>query len=258
MLCTPTNPETIHQMSWYCQLIHQQGETCHHTPFPRSIQKGQTGWHLPDFPLSLMTVGKVANINSLFIFMKSGVEVYNESDVLIMCWGKILIEVQDDHSCYLIPLVQHHRQRQPCKPSNKARHALQQVHSMCDLPSRELSIQLMHTICGYQVKSSWLNSVKDENFFGWTIIMVTNINKYYPETDKTLKGHLNQTQKFFDPQRPWLLHLNKATLVHSKARKNSTSLSKSTTLMKPSSLTKQYNLRLVPKQATNKSWSWWK
>lgn len=25
--------------------------------------------------------------------------------------------------------------------------------------------------------------------------MVTNINKYYPETDKTLKGHLNQTQK---------------------------------------------------------------
>jgi hypothetical protein len=33
------------------------------------------------------------------------------------------------------------------------------------------------------------------NFVGWTILTKHNVNKYYLDTDKTSKGHMNQTQK---------------------------------------------------------------
>ena len=56
----------------------------------------------------------------------------------------------------------------------------------------------MHAVCGYPVKSTWLKAIKAGNFDGWPIINKNNVKKYYPETDKKSKGHLNQTRKMSD------------------------------------------------------------
>jgi hypothetical protein len=53
----------------------------------------------------------------------------------------------------------------------------------------------MHAVCGYPVKSKWIKAVKAGNFIGWPLLMEKNIAKYYPETDETPKGHMNQTCK---------------------------------------------------------------
>ena len=53
----------------------------------------------------------------------------------------------------------------------------------------------MHAVCGYPVKSTWLRAIKYGNYVGWPMITERNVSKYYPETDETLKGHMNQTQK---------------------------------------------------------------
>jgi hypothetical protein len=53
----------------------------------------------------------------------------------------------------------------------------------------------MHTICGYPVKSTWLKAIKAGNYMGWPMLTEHNVQKYYPETIKTAKGHLNQTRK---------------------------------------------------------------
>ena len=42
---------------------------------------------------------------------------------------------------------------------------------------------------------SWLKAVKSGNYIGWLLLSERNVNKYYPETNETLKGHLNQTRK---------------------------------------------------------------
>ena len=44
----------------------------------------------------------------------------------------------------------------------------------------------MHAVCGYPVKSTWLKAIKATE---------QNVQKYYPETIETAKGHLNQTRK---------------------------------------------------------------
>ncbi len=53
----------------------------------------------------------------------------------------------------------------------------------------------MHAICGYLVKLTWLKAIKAGNYVGWPLLTERNIQKYYPKTIKTAKGHLNQTRK---------------------------------------------------------------
>ncbi len=41
----------------------------------------------------------------------------------------------------------------------------------------------------------WLKAIKVGNYIGWPMITECNVNKYYPETSETSKGHMNQICK---------------------------------------------------------------
>jgi hypothetical protein len=53
----------------------------------------------------------------------------------------------------------------------------------------------MHAVCGFPVKLTWLKAIKAGNYMGWLMLNECNIQKYYPKTIETPKGHLNQTRK---------------------------------------------------------------
>ncbi len=162
-------------------------------PFKDLSAKAKQADTFQDFPSSLMSVGKTADDGTISIFTKDGVTVHKETDVLITCKGKpILIGVRNEQGCYQIPLIQWRGQWQPWQPSKQAQKCLCQANSIYDLPSTEQAIKWMHAVCGYPVKSTWLKAIKVGNY-----IMLTerNVNKYYPETSETLKGHMNQTCK---------------------------------------------------------------
>jgi hypothetical protein len=143
-----------------------------------------------DFPTSLMSVGKMADNDTVSVFTKEGVNVFKEEDVLITCKGEsILIGVRDSHGRYQIPLMQQWGQWQPRCPSKQAQKALRQANSIYNLPSTEQAIKWMHAVCGYPVKSTWLKAIKAGNYMGWPMLNKRNVQKYYPETIKTAKGH---------------------------------------------------------------------
>jgi hypothetical protein len=177
------------------------GETCKakfvtHLPFHTLSTSAKQAKTFTEFLHSLMSVGKTANNGMISIFTKEGVTVHKEQDILITCKGEsILIGVRDDHGRYRIPLVQQRGQWQPRHSSKNARQALRQANSVYDLPSTEQAVKWMHAVCGYPVKSTWTKSIKAQNFVGWPILTERNVNKYYPDTNETSKGHMNQTQK---------------------------------------------------------------
>jgi hypothetical protein len=143
-----------------------------------------------------MSVGKTADDGTVSVFTKEGVNVFKEEDVLITCKGEpILIGIRDSHGRYQIPLMQQRGQWQPRRPSKQARKALRQANSVYDLPSTEQAIKWMHPICGYPVKSTWLKAIKAGNYVGWPMLTEQNVQKHYPKTIETAKGHLNQTRK---------------------------------------------------------------
>jgi hypothetical protein len=91
--------------------------------------------------------------------------------------------------------MQQKGQWQPRKPRARINAALQKANSVYDLPSIEQAIKWMHAVCGYPVKSTWIKAVKAGNFTGWPLLTEKNVQKYYPETTETDKGHMNQTRK---------------------------------------------------------------
>jgi hypothetical protein len=141
-----------------------------------------------DFPTSLISVGKTADDGTVSVFTKEGVNVFKEEDVLITC-------VRDSHGRYQIPLMQQRGQWQQRRPSKQARKALRQANSVYDLPSTKQAIKWMHAVCGYPVKSTWLKAINAGNYVGWQMLTKRNVQKYYPETIETTKGHLNQMRK---------------------------------------------------------------
>ncbi|KAL9178475.1 hypothetical protein ACHAXT_003805 [Thalassiosira profunda] len=77
-------------------------------PFERLLTAAAAEAHkFPDFPDSLMSVGKTNDDGNVSIFTKDGVTVHREEDVLITLRGEpILISVRDGNGRYRIPLHQ--------------------------------------------------------------------------------------------------------------------------------------------------------
>jgi len=165
-------------------------------PLPQLSTTATTADSFNTWPSSLVSVGKIADDNTVSIFDKDGVSVFKEEDVLIKCNGDpLFVGKRDERGRYRIPLIQKRGQWQPRHPSKKAKKALEQANSVYDLPSTEQAIKWMHAVCGYPVKSTWLKAIKAGNFIGWPMLTEKNVNKYYPETVETPKGHLNQSRK---------------------------------------------------------------
>ena len=111
-------------------------------PFQRLSKAANTADTFNNFPNSLLSVGKLADNNTISIFTKDGITVHNEKDVLITCKDKpILIGVRDAQGRYRIPLMQHKGQWQPRKPTKRINAALQQANSVYDLPTIEQAIK---------------------------------------------------------------------------------------------------------------------
>ena len=236
------------------------GNTCsakHVTalPFPNLSPAASRADTFNQFPTSLLSVGRLSDDNTVSIFTKDGVSVHRETDVLITCQGEpILIGVRDDQGRYRIPLIQQRGQWQPRPPRARVNKALQQAHSVYDLPSVEQAIRWMHAVCGYPVKSTWIKAIKAGNFVGWPLLTEKNVAKYYPDTDETPKGHLNQTRKMSAPPNTTLHHSSTPTAPPCEGRRSRTSTPPSTMSEKPSSPTKPVNSPHGPAGATSMSW----
>ena len=165
-------------------------------PIPNLPQQTTKADTFNDWSCNLLSVGKVSDANTVSVFNKNGVQVYKEEDVLITYKNKpILVGKRDSRGRYRIPLVQQKGQWKPRRPSKKAKAYLRQANSVYDLPSTEQAIRWMHAVCGFPVKSTWIKAIKAGNYTGWPMLTEKNVNKYYPETNETPKGHMNQSRK---------------------------------------------------------------
>jgi hypothetical protein len=144
---------------------------------------------------------KVSQWHHLY-FHKGWCHGAQRTGCLITYKGKlILIGIHNDKGRYRIPLVQQRGHWEPQRPSKKALHAPQKANSLYDLPSIEQAIKWMHAVCGYPVKTTWGKAAKAGNFVDWPFLTEKNINRYYPETDKTPKGHMISNGKMSPQQK---------------------------------------------------------
>ena len=63
-----------------------------------------------------------------------------------------------------------------------------------ELPSTEKTIAYYHAAARFPTKETWMVTVRAGNYNTWPMLTVKSIQKYYPETDETPKGHM-KTQR---------------------------------------------------------------
>ncbi len=167
-------------------------------PLPDSIPfKTREGDSFSSFTNTLISVGRMADAGFTSIFNKDGVQVVKDEDVLLTLKGKpVMIGIRDNNGRFKIPLVAHKNGvYKPRIPTKSDVSSMAQANNVYDLPSVEEGIKWLHASCGYPVKSTWLKAIRNGHFRGWPLINERTVNKYYPETNETILGHMQQQRK---------------------------------------------------------------
>ena len=66
---------------------------------------------------------------------------------------------------------------------------------MYNIPSTKESIQYLHAAAGFPVKDSWVDAIKAGNYTTWPGLNVKVVNRYFPESDETQKGHMKKQRQ---------------------------------------------------------------
>ncbi len=146
---------------------------------------------IPDLKNSLISISKLADSSYVTIFQpgNKGVAVYDENDVQITVTGEAVLQGWREGNLWRVPLKDG-----SSVPINEDKLS-EAAHNLFELPSLRESIRYLHASLGFPVKSTWLKAIRAGNFAGWPLVTVENVNKYFPESDETQMGHLNQQRQ---------------------------------------------------------------
>ena len=73
--------------------------------------------------------------------------------------------------------------------------SVEAINNVYDIPIIEPAIRYLHSAAGLPTKANCTKSIQKGNYLTWTLITVKNVNKLFPESEETQKGHIhNQRQ----------------------------------------------------------------
>jgi hypothetical protein len=64
-----------------------------------------------------------------------------------------------------------------------------------DLPSAAQAIQYLYACAGFPTKATWLKAIGAKFFSMWPLLTTKNVNKHFPESEETQKGHMRQKRQ---------------------------------------------------------------
>ena len=66
-----------------------------------------------------------------------------------------------------------------------------------ELPSIEHTIRYLHASAGYPTKETWLKAIRQphSSYSTWPLVNVKNVNKHFPESEETQKGHMKSQRQ---------------------------------------------------------------
>jgi hypothetical protein len=64
------------------------------------------------------------------------------------------------------------------------------VNVIFDLPSARKTVLWCHASAGFPTKATFIDAVRNGNYSTWPKLTVTLINKYFPDSTETIKGHM--------------------------------------------------------------------
>ena len=72
--------------------------------------------------------------------------------------------------------------------------SLRAINNVYELPSIKRVVQYLHGAAGFPTKETWLRGIHKGNYLSWPLITIKNVNKHFPESEETQKGHMRNLQ----------------------------------------------------------------
>jgi hypothetical protein len=137
---------------------------------------------LPGLKTPLMSVNKMAEegYTTIFHLREEGVTIYKP--------GTLTIAMTEP------PILQ------GCKPKGaklwtilvKIETNTEQANNAYDLPSISQTVKSHHASAGYPVADTWIKAIKAENYNTWPTITPATVQRHFPESEETQKGHMKK------------------------------------------------------------------
>ena len=64
------------------------------------------------------------------------------------------------------------------------------INNVYKLPSIERAVRYLHGAAGFPTKTTWLKAICSGIFVSWPLINIKHVNKYFPKSEETQKGHM--------------------------------------------------------------------
>ena len=73
------------------------------------------------------------------------------------------------------------------------------INNVYKLPNIGRAVRYIHAKAGFPTRAIWLKSIRKGNYILWPLINVKNVNKHFPESEETQKGHMRNQQQEVRP-----------------------------------------------------------
>eukprot|EP00804_Cyclotella_cryptica_P020090 CCRYP_014884-RA/>CCRYP_014884-RA protein AED:0.24 eAED:0.24 QI:0/0/0/0.75/0.33/0/4/0/1279 len=140
---------------------------------------------------ALLSVGTLADNGYTTIFLpgKQGVDIYKNTDVTISATRPPLLQGCRDHrGLWMVPMGD----TQDVSPGLDVAETALNVY---ELPSTKEVVRFLHAALGYPTKATLLTAAQRGNLVTFPGLTPENINRHFPESDETQKGHMRQTRQ---------------------------------------------------------------
>ncbi len=137
---------------------------------------------------ALISIPKFADSGYTTVFNKNGAAIYDDKTTTVMATNPPVLESECcEHTgmwtLNLNPETTISNQEVPTAPPET-------LNIIFDLPSSRKTFLWYHASAGFPPKETFVDAVRQGNYATWPKLTVTLINRYFPDLDETIKGHL--------------------------------------------------------------------
>ncbi len=143
---------------------------------------------VPGLHSTLVSIPKLADAGYKTVFNKNGAAIYDDYTKKITATSPPVLESKRCENTGMWKLDLNPAATLPT-PTGRAA-PLKTINVIFDLPSARETFLWYHASAGFPTKATFIDAVRNGNYSTWLKLTVTLINRYFPDSDKMIKGHL--------------------------------------------------------------------
>jgi len=155
-------------------------------PFPNLSKAAREADILPGLKRSLLSVNKMAQEGYTTIFHpgEKGVTIHEKGSIQIITTKAPVLhghKLTGENLWTVLGTIEKDTQ--------------EKANNVYSLPSIQQSIKFLHAAAGFPVKDTWLDAIKAGNYVSWPGLTAAAVQKHYPDSDETQKGHMKKQRQ---------------------------------------------------------------